>query len=106
MPNNTIYVGRPTKWGNPYVIKSFVNGSGHKRFVYTSPLLQIPNTGGWGDEKDALDQMVNFAYKRHIESKMILGELDIAELRGKNLACWCKEGETCHADVLLRLANL
>jgi hypothetical protein len=27
------------------------------------------------------------------------------ELRGKNLACWCKPGEPCHADVLLELAN-
>lgn len=26
-------------------------------------------------------------------------------LRGKNLACWCKLGEPCHADVLLELAN-
>lgn len=27
-----------------------------------------------------------------------------ANLRGKNLACWCKDGP-CHADVLLELAN-
>jgi len=26
-------------------------------------------------------------------------------LRGKNLACWCKPGEPCHADVLLEIAN-
>lgn len=29
----------------------------------------------------------------------------LEELRGKNLACWCKVGEPCHADVLLELAN-
>lgn len=28
-----------------------------------------------------------------------------AVLRGKNLACWCKPGEPCHADVLLEIAN-
>jgi len=28
-----------------------------------------------------------------------------AELRGKNLACFCKLDEPCHADVLLDLAN-
>lgn len=33
----------------------------------------------------------------------ILGAL--RGLRGKNLACWCKPGEPCHADVLLELAN-
>lgn len=29
----------------------------------------------------------------------------LTQLRGKNLACWCKLGEPCHADVLLELAN-
>jgi hypothetical protein len=29
----------------------------------------------------------------------------IRALRGKDLACWCREGEPCHADVWLRLAN-
>jgi hypothetical protein len=32
---------------------------------------------------------------------------DIEELRGKDLACWCKNkgNEPCHGDVLLKLAN-
>ena len=30
---------------------------------------------------------------------------DVAELRGKDLACWCPLDEPCHADVLLELAN-
>ncbi|MBY2911399.1 DUF4326 domain-containing protein [Rhizobium leguminosarum] len=31
---------------------------------------------------------------------------DIAKaLRGFNLACWCKPGEPCHADILLEVAN-
>ena len=29
----------------------------------------------------------------------------LAELRGKNLACWCALDQPCHADVLLELAN-
>jgi hypothetical protein len=29
----------------------------------------------------------------------------LAPLRGKNLACWCKLDQPCHADVLLWLAN-
>jgi hypothetical protein len=29
----------------------------------------------------------------------------VGQLRGKNLACWCKLGDPCHADVLLELAN-
>jgi hypothetical protein len=31
--------------------------------------------------------------------------LDIRELRGRNLACWCAPAELCHADTLLTLAN-
>jgi hypothetical protein len=30
---------------------------------------------------------------------------DLGELRGRNLACWCKPGDLCHADILLMLAN-
>ncbi len=29
----------------------------------------------------------------------------ITALRGKNLACFCKPTEPCHADVLLKIAN-
>ena len=29
----------------------------------------------------------------------------LPELRGKNLACWCREGSPCHVDTLLTLAN-
>lgn len=28
-----------------------------------------------------------------------------AELRGKNLACWCALDQPCHADVWLELTN-
>lgn len=31
--------------------------------------------------------------------------LDVADLRGKDLACWCPLDQPCHADVLLELAN-
>jgi len=27
------------------------------------------------------------------------------ELKGRDLACWCKPDESCHADVLLEIAN-
>lgn len=32
-------------------------------------------------------------------------KLPVAELRGKNLACFCPLDQPCHADVLLELAN-
>ena len=30
---------------------------------------------------------------------------DLSELRGKNLACYCRLDQACHADLLLKLAN-
>lgn len=41
-------------------------------------------------------------FKKHLDYTPIP---DISLLRGKNLACWCKIGTLCHADVLLELAN-
>jgi len=34
-----------------------------------------------------------------------IGGLDISEIIGKDLACWCAIDEPCHADVLLEIAN-
>ncbi len=31
--------------------------------------------------------------------------LDISDLKAKNLSCWCKTGNICHADVLIKLSN-
>lgn len=76
MPENTVYVGRGSKWGNPFVVGE--HGTAEecvKKFA-----MYI----GWHNSR--------------------LG-FDLKELRGKNLACWCKEGDPCHADVLLEIAN-
>ena len=35
----------------------------------------------------------------------IAPKLDVSELRGKDLVCWCRLDQECHADILLRLAN-
>jgi hypothetical protein len=95
MPPNSVYVGRPTKWGNPFKIGDRSWG-GTISFI---PIYQ-PNA-------DA----VLSAYKDYLVNKCswIIEEARI-ELRGKDLVCWCKEpkpGESdlCHADILLELAN-
>ena len=75
MPENTVYVGRPTKWGNPYKI--------NEKF----------------DKANAVR-----LHREYVEMHVDAEEIK-RELKGKNLACWCKEGEPCHADVLLEIAN-
>lgn len=78
MPENTIYVGRPTKWGNPFVVG--------KLFQSKYPVTK--------------KQTVGF-YKEWLLETTKLSEVAKAELKGKNLACWCPLDEPCHADVLL-----
>jgi hypothetical protein len=81
MPANAIYVGRPTVWGNPYVVGSeLMNG-----------------------ETLTAEKAVEL-YEQHLAENF--SERDIRHcLRGKDLACWCALDQPCHADVLLRIAN-
>jgi len=44
-------------------------------------------------------------FSSSVKCPEITAALNVAELRGKNLACWCKLDAPCHADVLLELAN-
>lgn len=91
MPPNTVYVGRPSKWANPYTVEEY------------GIRLAIIN------------------FRMHLNGMMAIGSKNLVHLRNKNLACWCKlceehkEGKPlgvecdkcapCHADVLLEMAN-
>lgn len=77
MPGNTVYVGRPGRWGNPF--------SQQTREENMALYRQWANGGS--------------------PSAVLLREAAARELRGKNLACWCPLDRPCHADVLLELAN-
>ena len=86
MPPNTVKVDRSTRWGNPcyegmflgYTVADAVRD--FERYVTRDPCVRSFENR-WGPPPE------------------------LAPLRGKNLACWCKLGQPCHADVLLRLAN-
>ena len=71
MPSNTVYVGRPSKWGNPYK----VNG--------LKPRTVLLMYGGW--LRDRLGENPHF----------------LDPLKNKDLACWCRLDKPCHADILL-----
>ena len=80
MPPNAVYVGRPTRWGNPYSVAEY----GRERAVRNYREHFWRDSKGW-----------------HFDA----GPLDILQLRGKDLACWCPLDQPCHADVLLEIAN-
>ena len=77
MPRDGVYVGRPTKWGNPFKI----------------------------DAKTSREQSIA-KFERYI-SKMEPQKRKtlLTPLRGKDLGCWCPLDVPCHADVLLKWAN-
>jgi hypothetical protein len=91
MPPDTIYVGRPTVWGNSFVVGS--------------PFVRKKMQAG-GGEISGNTTSANDAV--HFYRRFLTLELRIAariHLRGKNLACWCPLDQPRHADVLLELAN-
>ena len=89
MPKNTLKVDRSTRYGNPFSVDRF----GRERAIQ---LFELWFTGVWDkDMSGVVDASVEPADR----------EDKLTKLRGKNLACWCKPGESCHADILLKLAN-
>ena len=100
MPENTVSVARPTKWGNPFTPFGCMEAG----FVGT--VETIHNTGA-----EAFRVWLTSPYWRNNwdgpESEAARARMlaEIGELKGKNLACWCKPGDPCHGDVLLSLAR-
>jgi hypothetical protein len=82
MPPNTLKVDRTTRWGNPFrVAPGYSASAAQADFVR------------W------LDGGLTLA------SAPPSGAEIRAALRGHNLACWCKPGAPCHAEILLLRAN-
>lgn len=83
-PSNEVYIGRPSKWGNPFThLKSTTLAKYHV---------------------NSRDEAVE-AYRKWItegEGQHLLN--DLHELVGKTLVCWCKP-LACHGDVLIELVN-
>jgi hypothetical protein len=77
-----VYIGRGSKWGNPY---------SHKEGTMAAWVV------------DTREQAI-LLYEEHIRSQPELMDAAIKELRGKILGCYCKPLD-CHGDVLLKIAN-
>lgn len=99
MPDGAVYVGRPSGWGNPYVIDRL---SAHEYVVLNSDGAEI--TESWGGRNFAVKWATD-AYRRNFEAGFWSRQLAREELAGRDLACWCPLDQPCHADVLLEIAN-
>lgn len=100
MPENTVYVGRGTRYGNPW---------------RENDLLQLRDTHGTKQHIRLIPEDLVMFYRLSIDSLHRADSPNIKalpmaheireELAGKNLACWCPLDQPCHADVLLEIAN-
>lgn len=77
-----IYIGRPTKWGNPYT---------HKGGTVAQHIV--------GSREEAIAK-----YKEWLLAQPELVAAAKDELKGKVLGCWCHP-LACHGDVLAEIAN-
>lgn len=86
-----IYIGRPSKWQNPYT---------HIKDRKTLAQFIVK------DRKEALEK-----YRQYLDESGLIN--DIEELRGKILGCWCcdtksdglKKNIKCHGEILCNILN-
>lgn len=97
MPENTVSVTRPGKWGNPYAGADYM-----KSLMLQNQINPVENSQLTNDK---FYEFVVDAFKHFIESNPDYIEMAQKELKGKNLACFCALDRPCHADVLLEIAN-
>ena|SRR3990167_2293703 len=76
-PADAVYVGRPTKWGNPFVI------------------------GRDGNREQVIEKYREWIYQ---PEQAHLREDAKRELRGRDTICWCVPA-ACHSPVLMEIAN-
>jgi len=108
MPENAVYVGRPTKWENPIILNGdciYININHRRKYCKPGAFYTV------GDIDDVLHlyrllmNHTNFWNKDLQYWSDRMAKLDLAELKGKDLACWCKLGDKCHADILMEIVN-
>jgi hypothetical protein len=100
MPDGAVYVGRPSKWGNPF---HPINLGGKWWGVIDDNDVAYAYQG---DRRGAAAESVRlFEWDLTDLDRLTYAGLQISELRGHDLSCWCPLDQPCHADVLLELAN-
>lgn len=106
MPIGAVYVGRPTKFGNPFTLRQVERIPPKLNpmwaVTYNNRVLVRWDTRALA-AADAVDRFRRLM--REPWSERPAEQELLATLRGKDLACWCSLDQVCHADVLLELAN-
>jgi hypothetical protein len=99
IPPNTVKVDRSTKWGNPFTVAECREAG----YIGTDEAIAARCVEAF---RVWLGPMWRNNWQGPESEAARAAILDnIAHLCGKHLACWCKPGSPCHADVLLEIAN-
>lgn len=77
-----VYIGRPSKWGNPFSSKP-----GIAKFQVSTKVESLNKHRDW--------ILANTDFMDEIKQ----------ELRGKVLGCWCENPLACHGYILWKVAN-
>lgn len=80
-----IYIGRPSKWGNPFILEGYNENCNKNNIVYS--------------RREALEKYIEWFLKQPELIKQAK-----KELKDKILGCWCKP-ELCHGDFLVQYVN-
>jgi hypothetical protein len=108
MPDDAVYVGRPTAWGNPWVLGDLVtvDGIGSDGQMVCSTIMLTPAMAV-ECYRDLMVGRLSYEFTEHPTDRAYVDGWHeaLGLLAGGDLACWCPLDQPCHADVLLELAN-
>ena len=107
MPDGAVYVGRPTIWGNPFRVTRSSDYHGLPGSWFVQDEHGISHHPEQDSQRSARQRAVDLYSARILQddATSVSVEQVRAELRGRDLVCWCPRREPCHADVLLAIAN-
>lgn len=101
MPANTKKVDRSTAYGSPFKVKRYEGfwtvydmRRGRSAAAFVSPLFE---------DEAAAAAVACVMFEGYLWECLSNFPDFLENLRDKNLACGCKPGAPCHADVLLRV---
>ncbi|WP_136314449.1 DUF4326 domain-containing protein [Actinomyces procaprae] len=111
MPDGAVYVGRPSRWGNPFrqwleILAS--NASADQAVLGIPPGIPDAIHPCWLDTPRAAVEAYLAWLRGDLRAQLVPSPPSASEIRetlvGRDLACWCPLDEPCHADVLLAVA--
>lgn len=87
-------ISRPGRWGNPFTIDD------------TAKAYNVDRDAAQARAVALCDQWLRGKLDARLSPRTPPSRAEIrTALAGHNLACWCRPGTPCHADVLIALAN-